>query len=132
MKLSVLPALSLAAWASASSSSDDDHFGPDGVCSNSNPTLTLSEAFQDLHLPPQVHPGGDGVTKIQLVYNLVDYEGPSYNTILRAYNGIAPGPTLHVEPGGVLEIELINCLTLPLGFNGEEAHNRYHIPNSTK
>ena len=109
-----------------------DHFDPDGVCSVPYTTLVLSSAYQPLQAPPQVYPDDDGVTRVQLVYNLARYDGPSYSTILRVYNGVAPGPTIHVEQGGRLELELVNCLDFPVGFDGEEAHNRYAHPNSTK
>ena len=101
-------------------------------CQTSRPTVDLSDAFMPLAAPTKFFPDEDGVTRVKLFYDLVDYVGASFTTIVRTFNGGLPGPTLHVEPGGSLELELINCLHLPLGFNGHDAHNRYHHPNSTK
>eukprot|EP00985_Skeletonema_marinoi_P018467 scaffold10312_cov141-Skeletonema_marinoi.AAC.9 len=41
---------------------------------------------------------------------------------------MAPGPTIHVQPGGTMELELINCLHEPLGF---KEHNSFSAPNTT-
>jgi len=101
------------------------------LCDDSLQDLDLSQAFEPLHVPPQIYPDANGLTEVTLVYNLVNYEGPAYRTILRQYNNIAPGPTIHVEAGGRLELKLINCLTLPLGFSGPESKNLYHVPNTT-
>ena len=113
------------------SESSTDHFGPGGVCSNPYPTFKLSEKYQPLQQAPRIMPDDSGVTKVQLSLNLAYYEGPSYNTIMRTYNGMTPAPTIHVVPGGSLEIELINCLHPPLGLTGEEALNRFSNPNTT-
>ena len=93
------------------------------------PNIFLSDAFQPIRKPEEVWPDEDGITRVQMLYDLVDYGGPSYNVITRAYNGDAPGPTLHVKPGGKMEIEFINCLHFPVG---SEVRNQYQHPNSTK
>mmetsp|Transcript_5822 Transcript_5822/g.12798 ORF Transcript_5822/g.12798 Transcript_5822/m.12798 type:complete len:640 (+) Transcript_5822:96-2015(+) len=103
----------------------------DFLCSDHYPTLDLSEAFQPLHMPPQVYPDKNGTTRLDLVWNLAYYRGPSFSTIVRSFNGGFPGPTIHVAQGGRLEIKLVNCMYPPLGFEGPESHNRYHLPNST-
>jgi len=100
-------------------------------CQKRRPTVDLSNALAPLAFPPSMYPDKDGVTRAKLFYDLVDYVGASFTTVVRAFNGGLPGPTLHVEPGGSLELELINCLQLPLGFHGKGSHNRYHHPNST-
>ena len=89
---------------------ESSHFGLDGLCSAPYANLDLVEAHQPLVEPPKIRPNEDGTTRVQLGLNLANYKGPAYNTIMRAYNGIAPGPTIHVQPGGTLEVELINCL----------------------
>ena len=109
----------------------DPLFGPGGVCSNPYATLYLADKHQPLMQPPRIMPDDEGVTKLQLSLDLAYYEGPSYNTIMRTNNGMAPAPTIHVNPGGSLEIELVNCLHLPLGLTGEEALNRFSNPNTT-
>ena len=101
-------------------------------CQKSRPTVDLSQALMPLAAPTEFFPDKHGVTKVKLFYDLVDYVGASFTTVVRTFNGGLPGPTLHVEPGGSLELELINCLHLPVGFNGPDAHNRYHHPNATK
>ena len=107
-------------------------FGPYGICTDTYPTLDLSQAYQPLIMPEQVYPDEDGVTRVQMIFGLAHYKGASFDTILRVHDGVAPGKTIHVMPGGTIELELINCLREPLGFNGPEALNKYHIPNSTK
>ena len=102
------------------------------LCTEDYPTLDLSEAYQPLHTPPQVYPDKDGVTRLDLVWNLAYYKGPSFSTIIRNFNGGFPGPTIHVAQGGRLELKYVNCMHLPLGFSGPDSHNRYHLPNSTK
>ena len=72
------------------------------LCSDHYPTLDLSEAYQPLHMPPQVYPDEDGVTRLDLVWNLAYYQGPSFSTIIRNFNGRFPGPTIHVAPDGRL------------------------------
>jgi len=106
-------------------------FGPYGICTDTYPTLDLSQAYQPLIMPEQVYPDEDGVTRVQMIFGLAHYKGASFDTILRVHDGVAPGKTIHVMPGGSIELELINCLREPLGFNGPEALNKYHIPNST-
>jgi len=106
-------------------------FGPHGICTDTYPTLDLSQAYQPLNDPEQVYPDADGVTRVQMIFGLAHYKGASFDTVLRVHDGVAPGKTIHVMPGGRIELELINCLREPLGFNGPEAKNKYHIPNST-
>lgn len=106
-----------------------DPFDSGGICDQAMPTIDFAKARQPLFQPPQVYPDADGVTRVQMHYNLVNYIGPSYTTIIRAYDGIAPGRTIHVTPGGRLELELVNCLDFPLG---SEVHNRFSAPNTTK
>jgi FtsP/CotA-like multicopper oxidase with cupredoxin domain len=115
----------------AAAETNDYVFDPDNLCSTPYATLDLAKANQPLIVPPQETPDEDGVTRIRLALNLAYYNGPVYNTIMRTYNGIAPGPTIHVQPGGSLQIELINCLHHPLGLTGYEAHNRFSDPNTT-
>lgn len=106
-----------------------DPFASGGICDQAIPTIDFAKARRPLIQPPQVFPDADSVTKVQIHYNLVNYIGPSFNTIIRAYDGIAPGRTIHITPGGRLELELVNCLDFPLGFEG---HNRFSFPNTTK
>ena len=77
---------------------------------NEYPVLDLSQPFQPLIVPDQVFSNG---TKTQLTmnYDLVSYKGPSFTTILRLYTeaGKIPkgvGPTLHVEQGGFMDLDL--------------------------
>ena len=107
-------------------------FGPYGICTDTYPTLDLSQAYQPLNVPEQVYPDEDGVTRVQMIFGLAHYKGASFDTILRVHDAVAPGKTIHAVAGGRIELELINCLREPLGFNGPEALNKYHIPNSTK
>jgi len=90
--------------------------------------LDLSNAYDPLHIPEQIYPDKDGVTRARLLFDLADYDGPSYSTILRTFNGGQPGPTIHVTPGGRLDLQLVNCLVSP---DGAVIHNAYQKPNST-
>eukprot|EP00581_Thalassiosira_minuscula_P033293 CAMPEP_0183786260 /NCGR_PEP_ID=MMETSP0739-20130205/66926_1 /TAXON_ID=385413 /ORGANISM="Thalassiosira miniscula, Strain CCMP1093" /LENGTH=869 /DNA_ID=CAMNT_0026030301 /DNA_START=145 /DNA_END=2754 /DNA_ORIENTATION=+ len=90
--------------------------------------LDLSNAYDPLHIPEQIYPDKDGVTRARLLFDLADYDGPSYSTILRTFNGGQPGPTIHVTPGGRLDLQLVNCLVPP---DGAVIHNAYQKPNST-
>ena len=75
--------------------------------------------------PPQIHPDADGVTRHEMIYDLVHYKGPSFNVVLRLFNGVSPGPTMHIVPGGEMKMELVNCMyPVPYGFDGEESHNQ--------
>jgi len=99
---------------------------------NEYPILDLSEPYQPLIIPHQVY-SKRGKTQLTLNYDLVNYKGPSYNTILRLHSeaGVpirGVGPTLHVEQGGSMEIDLVNCLHYPVGLDG---HNMYKAPNTT-
>ena len=107
---------------------DDDHFGPNGVCNQPYPTFALSGVYEPLEELKSILPDDDGVTRVQLSLNLAYYEGPSYNTIMRTWNRQTPGPTIHVKPGSTMELELINCLHLPLG---NQEHNVFSSPNTT-
>ena len=127
MKLSLPAALYLAVVASAT---ENDSILDQ--CQKSLPTVDLSGAFMPLNKPAKYLPDENGVTKVKLFYDVVDYVGASFTTIVRTFNGGLPGPTLHVVPGGSLELELINCLHSPVGFDGPDEHNRYHHPNATK
>ena len=120
--------LAITVAASAIRAKSDDPFGPDGVCNNPYPTFDLSKSNQPLVEPLRIRPDENGTTKVQLSLNLAHYIGPSYTTIMRTYNEMAPGPTIHVIPGGTMELELINCLHEPLGF---DEHNSFSTPNTT-
>jgi FtsP/CotA-like multicopper oxidase with cupredoxin domain len=37
-------------------------------------------------------------------------------TVLR-YNGQLPGPTLHVQPGDLLQVELVNQMAVPTNLH---------------
>ena len=67
-------------------------FWPGGICSEGDDyaTLDLSEAFQPLRKPTQVYPDADGVTRVTLKYEPINYHGPSFSNIIRSWNGEAP------------------------------------------
>jgi len=108
-------------------------FGPGGICSegDSYETLDLTQAFQPLRKPTQVYPDEDGVTRVTMKFEPINYHGPSFSNIIRSWNGEAPGPTLHLQPGGSLEIELINCQRRPDGPYQGLWKNDYAAPNTT-
>lgn len=99
-------------------------------------TLDLHKAGQPLREPVQITADSDGVVRAVFYYDVINYIGPVFNTILRLYNGNAPGPTVRVKPGQTMEFTLVNCLHLPAGYGGSAedkygAHNRFKTPNIT-
>lgn len=102
----------------------------DSLCPTEYPSFDRSEPFQPLIVPEQIYPDEDGVTRVDLIWQPAEYIGPAYTTLVRNF-GSTPGPTIHVAPGGSLELRHVNCMYPPIGFMGPEAHNRYHHPNST-
>jgi len=101
-------------------------------CTNGNyPTIDDSAGEEQLHQPPQVTADRDGVVRHVIYYDLAYWKGPSFDTIVRVYNGQIPGPTIRVKPGQTMEISLVNCLEDPVGHDGPAAHNMYKTPNVT-
>ena len=75
--------------------------------------------------------GGELTTELRVQYTYADIGG--YRLSLRAYEGVIPGPTLRVQPGDVLHVNLINDLPpnradlplntdLPHHFNTTNVH----------
>jgi FtsP/CotA-like multicopper oxidase with cupredoxin domain len=82
---------------------------------------------------PEVRRSVDGelATDLRVQYTYVDIGG--YRLSLRAYEGVIPGPTLRVQPGDLLRVNLINDLPpnraelplntdLPHHFNTTNVH----------
>jgi FtsP/CotA-like multicopper oxidase with cupredoxin domain len=82
---------------------------------------------------PEVRRSVDGelATELRVQYTYADIGG--YRLSLRAYEGVIPGPTLRVQPGDVLHVNLINDLPpnraelplntdLPHHFNTTNVH----------
>eukprot|EP00581_Thalassiosira_minuscula_P006786 CAMPEP_0183706904 /NCGR_PEP_ID=MMETSP0737-20130205/3617_1 /TAXON_ID=385413 /ORGANISM="Thalassiosira miniscula, Strain CCMP1093" /LENGTH=861 /DNA_ID=CAMNT_0025934441 /DNA_START=289 /DNA_END=2870 /DNA_ORIENTATION=+ len=92
------------------------------------PLLDLTEAYAPLRVPEQIYPDENGLTEVTLLYGLKDYNGPSFSSILRGFNGGAPGPTIHAVPGGKVKVKLVNCFENPIG---SEHVNKYQKPNAT-
>ena len=82
---------------------------------------------------PEVRSSVDGelTTELRVQYTYADIGG--YRLSLRAYEGVIPGPTLRVQPGDVLHVNLINDLPpnradlplntdLPHHFNTTNVH----------
>ena len=82
-------------------------------------------------MPPQeieMKQKGDKI-KVSLHYDIVKYVGPSYTTTIKAFNGVAPAPTIRVKPGYELEVKFYNDLEFETGTDG---HNSFRLPNTTK
>lgn len=67
-------------------------FGPDGICADGDEygTLNLTQPYEPLRKPTQFYPDTDGVTRVTLKYEPIQYHGPSYSNIIRAWNNEVP------------------------------------------